>query len=776
MVSRLQFTDRTALERYADALQQVISRHDILRTVFIWEGLNEPAQVVLRQVPTLLAEIRIGDTEVSVVEQLSDQFNPRHYRLELTQGPLFRLMAAPTPGGSWVALQLMHHIIADHSSVEKLAAEVHAIIDEKIEELTTPTSFRYLVAQARLGATSDEHKRFFTKMLSDIDEPTLPFGLSDVGLCGMEINEAHLMLPQILNDQLRADARKLLVSLASVCHLAWAQVLARTSGRDAVVFGTVLLGRLQAGEKNHNIMGPTINTLPMRLNIDERSIEIAVRHTHARLSALLAHEHASLVLAQRCSGCPTGLPLFSAILNYRHNRKTEHDTASLSGVTFLGGEEGTNYPLVLSVEDDGNSLRLVPQVILPISATRICGYMQQALESFAYALAQNPQPQLRTLAVVPIEERTLLLHTWNQTTVTYSPTCCLHQLFEEQVECEGEATAVKFNGETLSYKELNTKANQLAHYLIARGVKPDDRIALCVERNTTMLIVMLSILKAGGAYVPLDPAYSSKRLTNILQDAKPMFLLADATGRKALGDHQVPMLDLDKPLCVNLSINNLDVTVLGVTPGHLAYIIYTSGTTGTPKGVMVEHHQAAQLLKSVNDKFDFDKKDIFCTCHSISFDFSVWEIWGALCYGSQLSIEPSNITRSADEFYDWICTSGITVLHQTPSAFKTLMTANNISLRSNQLRYVLFGGEALDPLILRDWYAKYAKSETILLNLYGPTETVIFASCWICDNKIPENSLTPIGRPLYDKRIYLLDAFGEPVPLGAEGELYIGGD
>ncbi|XP_055308908.1 uncharacterized protein LOC129572832, partial [Sitodiplosis mosellana] len=775
LVSAMRFRDRMVLDHYAAALQQVIERHDILRTIFIWEGLSVPAQVVLRQVPSLLSEVTLDNTSSTTLEQLSQQFNPRHYRLDLTHAPLLRLMAAPISDGSWVALQLLHHVIGDHTTLEKLDAEVNAIINGKIENLTKPTPFRHLVAHARLGISSNEHSRFFSKMLGDLEEPTLPFGLSDVSLDGNDIVEFQLELPKTLNDQLRMIARKLQVSLASMCHLAWAQVLARASGREAVVFGTVLLGRLQAGEENNNIMGPMINTLPIRIDIDDTSVETAVRHTHARLSALLAHEHTPLVLAQRCSGVPAGSPLFNAMLNYRHNLKSEQSTESLSGVDVIDVEERTNYPLVMSVEDDGDSLGLTPQVSSPLSAARIGAYMQQALESIADALTNMPEQPLRTLTVIPPEERMLLLHTWNETTATYPSEHCLHQLFEAQVEREGQAIAVEYKGETMSYMELNAQANQLAHYLIARGVKPDDLIALCVERSITMIVAMLGILKAGGAYVPLDPVYPSQRLTNILQDADPKFLLVDATGRKVLGDHQVPVIKLDEPLPDDLRNDNPDVIKLGLNSTNLAYVIYTSGSTGTPKGVMVEHHQVALLLQSGHDKFDFNTQDKWCLFHSISFDFSVFETWGALCYGSQLSILPYETARSTDEFYDWICASSITVLNQTPLALKMLMRVKNISPRSDKLRYVFFGGEASDSSIISDWNENSINSKAVLANVYGPTETVVFASSWVCDNTISENSLLPIGRPLANKRIYLLDADGEPVPLGAEGEMYIGG-
>ncbi|XP_055307205.1 uncharacterized protein LOC129571429, partial [Sitodiplosis mosellana] len=381
----------------------------------------------------------------------------------------------------------------------------------------------------------------------------------------------------------------------------------------------------------------------------------------------------------------------------------------------------------------------------------------------------------RTLTVIPPEERALLLDTWNKTTVTNQPVHFLHQLFEDQVERDGKAIAVECNGVSLSYAELNTKANQLAYYLIARDVKPDDLIVLCVERAIKMVEAMLGILKAGCAYVPLDPTYPSQRLNNILQNVNPILLLADATGRKALGDNQVPVIDLDKPLPEDLPINNPDATKLGLTPGHLAYVIYTSGSTGTPKGVMVEHHHVAQLFMSIRHKLDFNNQDKWCMLHSISFDYSVWEIWGALLNGGQLSIVPHSIIRSSNEFYDWICTNGITVLNQTPSAFKMLMREKFFSIRSDRLRYIPLGGEALHPSLMREWNEKCGKDQTVLVNMYGPTETAIITTMLVGVNIISDRSIVPIGRPLPNRRIYLLDAHGELVPIGAEGELYIGG-
>ncbi|XP_055302605.1 uncharacterized protein LOC129568576 [Sitodiplosis mosellana] len=760
IVSQFSFVDRTSLVRYTDAVQRVIARHDILRTAFINEGLNEPAQVVLRQVPSFVTEVKLEDTTKSLFDQLRQQFNPRHYRLDLTQAPLLRLMATPSSDGNWIALQLMHHIIGDNSTQEQLHNEIYAILDGESDKLMTPIPFREAVSCARLGFEPAAHKRIFSEMLGDIDEPTLPFGLSHSGWDESDICEVQLKLPKDLIDQLQQHARNLWVSLSSLCHLAWAQVLSRASGREAVVFGTVLFGRLHDGEANNIALGPMINTLPLRLDIDETSVVTAVRTTHVRLSTLLAHEHAPLVLAQRCSGIPTGLPLFSALLNYRHNQPTSQFETSLPGVTYLGSEGLTNYPLTISLDDNDDTLTLSVQVVSSMSAARICAYMKQALESISDTLIQTPQQPIRTLTVMPPEERMLLLHQWNQNTDNYSNSHCLHHLFEQQVERNGKAVAVECEGVTLTYSELNAQANQLAHYLIAKGVKPDDCIALCIKRSVKSIVAILGILKSGGAYVPLDPVYPSQRLTHILQDASPTFMLTDATGRKALGDHQMPSIDFDKPLPTNLPIDDPVATKVGITPNHLAYVVYTSGSTGTPKGVMVEHRNAINCIYWINEAFTADDFEHTSFSTSVNFDISLYECFASLSLGTTLHVIPNVIALSKY--------SKISMISTIPSAMAAILNDDSLPM---SLRNLQLAGEPLKSSLIKRIFSRISLNE--LCNLYGLTETSFFST--LHRFKRDDEVIETIGRPIANTQIYLLDTHGEPVPLGAEGELYIGG-
>ncbi|WP_387468318.1 amino acid adenylation domain-containing protein, partial [Photorhabdus sp. RM323S] len=768
------FEDRALLDRYLAAVQQIINRHDILRTAFVWQGLSVPAQVVWRQATLSVTELTLDPVEGPVSEQLNRRFDPRHYRLNLSEAPLLQFVIAREADGRWFLLELQHHLIGDHTTQEVMHHEIRAYLTGQAAMLPAPLPFRNLVAQARLGISQEEHTRFFTEMLADVVEPTLPFGVEEVHRDGSQVTEYHQMLSVELNSRLRRQAQQLGVSLAALCHLAWAQVLSRISGQENVVFGTVLFGRMASGEGVESGLGLFINTLPLRLDIDNTPVRESVQQAHTRLAGLLAHEHASLALAQQCSGIDNASPLFSALLNYRHNDVSAISDEWISGIEFVGGQERTSYPFVLSVEDFGGSLGLTAQTVQPFVPERICGYMQQALESLAEALEHTPDMSVRALEILPETERTLLLTTRNVTETAYPETLCIHQLFEQQAEKTPDATALVYEEQTLSYAELNIRANQLAHQLIMLGGEPDQLVAICVSRSLAMVVGILAILKAGGAYVPLDPAYPGERLTHILTDAAPAIILADETGRTALGEKVLAGRKvLDPNSLPKQSDNNPQIPAL--TPRHLAYVIYTSGSTGTPKGVMVEHRSILRLFDATESWYHFNQQDSWCLFHSIAFDFSVWELWGALRYGAKLVLVPHAITRSPQEFHQFVCRHGITVLNQTPSAFKSLIASYVDNPLPDQLRYIILGGEALDPSILKPWYRLREDTSPQLVNMYGITETTVHVTYRALNHHDVEQTVSPIGTRIPDLTLYLLDKYGQPVPEGVTGELYIGG-
>ncbi|MCC8422800.1 non-ribosomal peptide synthetase, partial [Photorhabdus thracensis] len=450
--------------------------------------------------------------------------------------------------------------------------------------------------------------------------------------------------------------------------------------------------------------------------------------------------------------------------NYRHNTQPVMPDEIISGIEFLGAQERTNYPFVLSVEDGGSDLGLTAQVVQPFDPERICGYMQQALESLAEALEQAPETPVQMLEILPETERTLLLKTWNATETSYPDQLCIHQLFEQQVENAPDATALVYENQSFSYAELNTRANRLAHQLIALGVAPDQRVAICVASSPARIVGLLAILKAGGAYVPLDPAYPGERLIHILTDAAPAILLADNTGRSALNEQMLAQqIVLDPNSLPDQPDNNPQVAAL--TSRHLAYVIYTSGSTGTPKGVMIEHQSVVNLTVEQIAQFDVGVTSRMLQFASFGFDASVWEIMMALCGGAALDIPADTVRQDPLRLWHYLEEQAVTHACLTPALLRDGADLPEITIRPT----LILGGEAPSAALLQA-----LRGRATLFNAYGPTEITVCATVWHCPSDYI-NGVISIGRPTANTRIYLLDAHGQPVPLGAVGELYIGG-
>ena len=774
------FDSRSRLDAFFAALQAVIDRHDMLRTAVVWEGLREPVQVVWRHAPLAVEELVLDPADGGVVEQLAAHFDPRHYRLDVQQAPLFHVAVAHDPTSDrWAAVLLYHHLVSDHTALEVIFEEIEAHLRGASAQLPRPLPFRNFVAQARLGVSREEHEAFFRHMLSDVTEPTAPFGLTDVRGDGSEIVETRRALEPSLSKRLREHARSLGVSAGSMCHLAWARVLGALSGRDDVVFGTVLFGRMQGGEGTDRVLGLLINTLPLRVKLGAAGVKESVRHTHHALAELMRHEHAPLSLAQRCSSVAAPAPLFSTLFNYRHIR--ERDPAAEAqrvwrGIEFLSIEERTNYPLMLSVDDLGTGFALTAQAAASIDAVRICAYMQTALEQLVDALDRAPSTPLKSLTVLPARERHQILVDWNATDAPYPSDRCMHELFEAQVARTPDAVAVVFEETQLTFGELNARSNQLARYLRGTGVGPDTRVALCVERSLEMVVGLLAVLKAGGAYVPLDPSYPLDRLSFMLDDSAPVAVLTHAhvpgTVQELLRGSSVALLDLDQDaLRWNaLLASNLDRGEL--TPEHLAYVIYTSGSTGRPKGVMNEHRAVLNRLFWGQATYPLSAGDRVLQKTPFSFDVSVWELFWPLLSGARLVMARPGGHKDPAYLREVIRAQQVTTVQFVPSMLRTFLDDGGAA-NCSSLQRVICSGEALTGSVVRSFSACFPDVQ--LSNFYGPTEAAIEVTAWTAPGGGEQHESIPIGRPIANARMYIVDADREPVPIGVAGELYIGG-
>ncbi|WP_045047690.1 non-ribosomal peptide synthetase [Rouxiella chamberiensis] len=776
----LSFAQRTTLDNYLDAVQRVIERHDVLRTAFIWQGLEKPVQVVLRHACLHVEEVNLDAAQGSIVEQLKARHAPESHRIDLAQPPLLKMVVAyDREQDVWQALMYLHHLVEDLASLQILLADIQAFLTGKGSSLPPAVPFRHHVAALQGQDNTDAQRAFFGAMLADVSEPTVPFNLKGGHLQGLRIIETRQTLDATWVQRLRYQARRLGVGVSSLCHLSWARVMGAISGRETVVFGTVLSGRMQ-GEGSEQILGPCINTLPLRLDVGQGAVEDAVRLTHQRLSALIKHEHATLSLAQQCSGIVSPTPMFSAVLNYRHNRPTDIDVLGpieQDGVTWHGFEERTHYPVTASIDEVGNQLEVGIQAVESLSSARIAGYFTESIHSLVAALEAAMPPasasiSLHQLNVLPADERQRLLGDFNATALPFPNAATIHSLFEQQAEKQPHAVALRMGEVRLSYAELNQRANQLAHRLIALGVGPDVCVAVCIDRSETLLIALLATLKAGGAYVPLDPDYPAARLAYILEDARPKALLVDARGSQVLTAESAPSLT-----CLNLDDEAQSLAVLpatnprvaALTSAHLAYVIYTSGSTGQPKGVMVEHRQVGNFLTGMQALFNLTPKDCLLSVTSISFDIAGLELYLPLMTGASILLASRSQARDPYALLVLLQDAAISIMQATPTTWRALVDAD--ATPHPQLK-ILCGGEALPSDLARRLHV-FGES---LWNLYGPTETTIWSTCQRVEADDVDRYNQAIGRPVANTQVYLLDANGHPVPLGAIGELYIGGD
>ncbi|HET8934206.1 MAG TPA: amino acid adenylation domain-containing protein [Polyangiales bacterium] len=775
----LSFEGRERLEAFLAALQLVIDRHDILRTAVFWEELKEPVQVVQRRAEFPVETIAIDRQLGPVLEQLSALYHPSRVRFDVSRAPLARGFASyDAVDDKWFLLIQIHHLMIDHTTLELVLEEVAALQRVQPAQLTKPVPFREFVARARLGVSNEEHESFFSDMLHDIHEPTTPLGLVDVHSDGGRVSELQTALPAPLAAAIRDLARRLGITPASVMHLAWALVLARFSAKRDVVFGTVMFGRMHGGREADQVLGMFINTLPVRVRLAEQGLESALRDMHLSLARLIRHEHAPLVLAQRCSGVPAGRPLFTALLNYRYSLpqvSSSNDAAdeSARGVAFLGVRDRTNYPLVLSVDDHGDGFTLMTQVNGDTAAAdRVNRFMQTTLEGLVSVALDGAEASLGQVESMPAAEREQVLRVWNATRVEYAEReQSIHGLFEAQAQRTPDAIAVVYEAQSVSYEELNARANRLADYLRQQGVGPDVLVGVCLERGVELVVALLSVLKAGGAYVPLDPEYPSERLSYMLQDSGAALVLVHGSGGQAVAQtgSDVRVLDLEADKRLWAQARSSDGGAKDFRPEQLAYVLYTSGSTGRPKGAMNEHRGVVNRLLWMCKAYGMDRASVVLHKTPYTFDVSVWELLCPLLSSGRMVLARPQGHRDAGYLSGVIESGAVTMLHFVPSMLQAFLDHAGVA-RCRGLMRVVCSGEALRPSLAERFHRLMPWSS--LHNLYGPTEAAVDVTAWDC---VPGAETIPIGRPIANTRVYVLDAQQEPVPVGVRGELYIAG-
>src|SRR3569833_1219758 len=763
------FDSRERLDEFLAALQQVIDRHDIYRTAIVWEGVSEPVQVVVRRAVLPVREVVIDGSDP--VERLLDAAGTG---MNLRRAPLIDVFVVVRPvDGRWPVLLRIHHLVQAHTTQDVLLDELRAIMTGRQGELPEPLPFRRFVAQARLGVSREEHERYFTELLGDVEETPAPYTLLDVHRDGSGITAASQVLDEEVSRRTREVARTLGMSPATIFHLAWARVLASLSGRDVVGFGTVLFGRMNAGRGADRIPGLFLNTLPVRVRVDGTGVGEALKGMRGQLAELLVHEHASLALAQRASGVPGGSPLFTSILNYRYAYSL--DTASTprrdpgtapSGIKMTYTRRATNYPMTVSVDDLGAGIELTVDTVAPAEAAVVCRLLHTCVANLVTALDEDPAAQVGAIEVLDKTERDRLTWEWNDTAVEM-PHTSVTGMFETQVARTPDAAAVVADDAELSYAELDARADRLARMLIARGVGPESVVAVAMERGAGLMAVLLGVLKAGGAYLALDLQQPAERLAYLLVDAGPALAAADTLGAASVPGFPGPVLVVGSAAFAAESAGS---AARALEPGerpallrgeHPAYVCYTSGSTGRPKGVVVT--RSGLMNTAVAGGARLGTHPSVKVAQSTSVGFGRFCLEWSIAFSTRATlVGVPDAKRMGEELSRFIVDHQITYAAMSPAV---LAGIHKGTIPAHVVLQV--GGEACTPELVEGWSPGRAMFHT-----YGPTETTLHATAWHCR---PGAAEIPIGVPIANTRAVVLDARLRPVPAGVTGELYVAG-
>ncbi|MEV0391014.1 non-ribosomal peptide synthase/polyketide synthase, partial [Nonomuraea sp. NPDC050643] len=758
----VEFDSRARLDAFADALQQVVNRHDIYRTSIVWEGLREPVQVVWRRAVLPVHEVTLDPQGGDLAERLVAHVGRT---MDLGRAPLMSIHLTPVPGSArWLGLVRVHHMAQDHAALEVVIDEVRAILAGRGADLPEPLPFRGFVAQARNAVSRAEHERYFAGLLGDVTEPTAPYGVLDVRDHGTDSVREIVPFPPELDRRVREISRRVGASPATLLHVAWARLLSVLSGRDDVVFGSVLFGRMNAGAGSDRVPGPHMNTLPVRVRTEGTGVLEAVGAMRGRLADLVRHEHAPLALARQASGVTGDTPLFTALLNYRHNTGGAQEAGgAIPGIRLRHSEDRDNYPLTVSVDDGGDRLSLAVDAVAPIDPRAVGTLLRTTTDNLVSALESvldgDPDLPLSAVDVLDAAERERVLHAWNDTTVQVRP-ATVTELFEAQAARTPDAVAVTSDGDAVTYAELNARANRLARLLAGRGVGPESVVALVMERGVELMAAVLGVLKAGGAYLPVDPEYPAGRIAYMIEDAAPAMVLASAATARTVPGAVVVDSEATAAALRGLPGDDLGPRVL---PGHPAYVIYTSGSTGRPKGVVLTHEGFANTAEALARRYPtkVGPGSRMLQFASVSFDMFCSEWALALPAGATLVVVPTH-RRLGAELAAFIAGEGI-----THAAFPPAVLAGMEDGDVPAGVVIDVGGEALQAELVERWAPGRE-----MFNSYGPTETTVDAAVWECRAGADD---VPIGTPIANTQVYVVDEHLAPVPVGVAGELYVAG-
>ncbi len=756
------------------AWQKVVTRHPILRTAFQWE--DQPAQKVWRdvEIPWRIEDWRSfpeAEQESRLAGFLAED---RERGFAMDQPPLLRLTLFMLGESDHRLVWTFHHALLDGRSFPLVLSEVFAVYDSPELPLAaaSPTFRAHLdFQQARKMA---EAEAFWRERLRGAAGSSFPKPQRSTAPTRTQ-GDVDATLSASTTTRLKRLATAHDVTLNTIVQGAWALLLSRYTREEDIVFGAARACRRSSVPGAENIVGLLINTLPLRVQVESSAQLMPWLQTlRQQWIAMRGHEQTPLATVQACADLGNGRALFDTIVvfeNYELNDHFRNQRGHWSGRTFRLYEQ-TSFALTLAAYS-GPELHLRigfnRRVFDESTTARILGQLRVTMES----IAENPEQSLGDLSLISEAEKHQLVFEWNPPAPVVGALPTLHELFEKQARLTPQNIALSCGGETLSYVDLEARASVLAQHLRALGSGPEVLVGLFLEPSIDLIVGLLAILKSGGAYLPIDQAYPPDRIAFMLSDARAQLILTHSRVAPSLPQNSAQIVCIDQAPSASAALN---LTAEAATEQNLAYVIYTSGSTGKPKGCCLTHRNVTRLFHSTADWFHFNDDDVWTMFHSVAFDFSVWEIWGALLHGGKLVIVPHHVSRSPELFHELLVREEVTVLNQTPAAFRQLIVADLASMRSAELslRLVIFGGEALALSSLQPWFDRHGDTSPQLVNMYGITETTVHVTYRpLRATDLQGGSV--IGIPIPDLQLYILDQALRPVPIGLPGELFVGG-
>ena len=774
--------ERAVLER---AWRILVGRHATLRTGFQWADRSRPVQVVYRDVPV---EIQWLDWRSLGAKAQNARFEKlidaqRNKGFDLTAAPLMRILVARTGAARYEMIWFFHHLIMDATSVHLVLGEFETIFNELCRgrevHLKPPVGYQVFQSWQAERDFSESIAFWQDELQGQKAASVLPMANLEKSL-GKSVSRASAFakINEGEFDRVLKFAQATGLSVNRLVQGAWALLMNRYTGEDDVVFGMMVSGRRNKEEDDFSgVVGLCINTLPVRLSVDTKAQLVSwLKAFDSKWEMTRKHQSYPFPLIKKCSGLPGNQPLFHTAINIHAGRDRSEDSES-AGRSFVRarrhieeiGSAWSEYAVVMNVVHSKNDLLLR----LDYDDEQFeAEAMVRLLEHFKNLLLDMPRVrdrEIHDLKMISNFEQRQILDQWNDTRVKYKGMDkCLHELIEAQVARKPNSIAASFEGQSLTYGELNAKANQLAHYLRGLGVGPDVLVGVCVNRSLEMIVGLLAVMKAGGAYVPIDPEYPIDRIQFMFDDIRAPVLLTQSSLMHLLPKNSTLVcLDRKHDAIERQAVTN----PRAVTDGEsLAYGIYTSGSTGKPKCALNTHQGIVNRLLWMQAEYKLKSADRILQKTPFSFDVSVWEFFWPLLAGARLVFARPGGHRDPAYLTRLIRDEKITTLHFVPSMLQVFLEDRDVQ-KCTTIKRVICSGEAL-PKDLQDRFFSRSKAE--LHNLYGPTEAAVDVSYWPCERKGTRKTV-PIGWPIANIQLYILDAQWKPVPIGVAGELLIGG-